>query len=295
MPKQMPLKYLVSSDRDRSWGITVDNIGENCIAPGYKSYLSSTIGYSENCDIRQGRILDNYLLLYVSQGKGWLHESPDKRVGIEAGTMLFIPPYLWHCYYPDKRSGWQEYWIQFRGVHIDNRCDNGFFVRDKVIHSVGLHEHIVDLYKEALNVALTERPGYQPVLAAIAGSLLSYTIYYGVNEIADNDPVAEKIDRARCIMRENMLTDISPEEIAKRIDMSYSWFRKTFKEYTNVSPAHYITQLKLHQAKMMLLNSTLNVREIALTLNYEDAAYFSAIFKKYVGCSPSVFKSACDG
>lgn len=112
------------------------------------------------------------------------------------------------------------------------------------------------------------------MLASIANSILAYVIYYDSNDYSSNDAVAEKIDQARSIMRENMLTDITPEQVADKINMSYSWFRKTFKEYTNVSPAHYITQLKLQKAKLMLLNSPLSIKEIAFYLKYEDAAYF---------------------
>ena len=132
-------------------------------------------------------------------------------------------------------------------------------------------------------------------MASIANSILAYVIYYDSNDCSASNSGAEKIDRARSIMRENMLENITPEEVAERINMSYSWFRKTFKEYTNVSPAHYITQLKLQKAKLMLLNSQMSIKEIAFCLKYEDAAYFSAIFKKYVGCSPSEYKVACNG
>lgn len=227
--------------------------------------------------------MDNYQLIYISKGRGWYHESPEKRVEIKGGTMLIIPPYTWHSYYPDKKSGWQEYWIGFRGAHIDSRYNNGFFVRNKVIHPIGFREHIIDRYKEALEIAFKEKTGCQQVLASIANSILAYVIYYDSNDYSSNDAVAEKIDQARSIMRENMLTDITPEQVADKINMSYSWFRKTFKEYTNVSPAHYITQLKLQKAKLMLLNSPLSIKEIAFYLKYEDAAYFSAIFRKYVG------------
>lgn len=295
MSKLASFKYLISSDRDRSWGITVDTVGENYVEPGYECYPPPSAGHPSDYffNVRKGRILDNYQLIYISQGRGWYHETPEKRVEIKSGSMLIIPPYTWHSYYPDKKCGWQEYWIGFRGTHIDNRYNNGFFVRGKIIHTIGFREHIIDQYKEALEIAFKEKTGCQQVLASIANSILAYVIYYDCNDYSVSDLVAGKIDQARIIMRESMLTNITPEEIADRINMSYSWFRKMFKEYTNVSPAHYITQLKLQKAKLLLLNSTMSIKEIAFYLNYEDAAYFSAIFKKYVGCSPSDYKTMC--
>ena len=113
------------------------------------------------------------------------------------------------------------------------------------------------------------------------------------NKIFEVGDVDQKIEQAKIIMNENVFKDVDPEELAMKLNISYSWFRKTFKEYTNVSPAHYITQLKLQKAKLMLLNSPLSIKEIAFYLKYEDAAYFSAIFRKYVGCPPSEYRGAC--
>lgn len=294
MDRSTSFKYLICSDRDRTWGITIDNVGEYAVEPEYAVYPPPDAGHPDDYyfNVRQGRVLDNYQLVYITEGRGWYQPAPDKEpIEIRSGSMLIIPPYTWHSYYPNKKTGWHEYWIGFRGEHVDSRYRNEFFSRRKIIHAIGLREHLINLYKEALDIAFVEKSGSQQVLASIANTILSYVIYYDAN--ASCDMVAEKIDRARSIMREQMLTGITPEEVARRINMSYSWFRKTFKEYTRVSPAHYIMQLKLQKAKLMLLNSPLSVKEIAFHLNYEDSAYFSAIFKKYVGCSPSDYKAMC--
>lgn len=62
-------------------------------------------------------------------------------------------------------------------------------------------------------------------------------IYYECNQHYTDDTTIEKINQFRIIMRENVITGISPEEVAQQINMGYSRFRKLFKEYTNVSPA----------------------------------------------------------
>lgn len=293
MSRQTSFKYLINSELDELWGITVNNVGEYLIPPDYDVY-PPVVGHPEEYyfSVRNGRILDNYQLIYISGGgRGWYHETPEKRVEIKGGSMLIIPPYTWHSYYPDKKAGWHEYWIGLRGEHIDSRFRNGFFNRDKIIHRIGSREHIIALYQEAISIALKEEAGYQQILAAIANSIAAYTMYYERNTCYSNNSVTEKIDLARSIMRENILTGITPQEIAEKIHTSYSWFRKTFKEYTNVSPAHYLTQLKLQRAKSLLLNTSMDIKEIAFQLNFQDATYFSSIFKKYIKCSPSKYRS----
>lgn len=284
-------KYLVSSSQDELWGMTVDDVGQSPISAGYERYPAASVGHPSNYDfdITKGRILDNYQLIYISRGKGWYHETVDKRVQINAGDMLIIPPYRWHSYYPDKKTGWQEYWIGIRGPHINNRYDNGFFGQ-KIIYGIGFHEQIIDLYKEAIGIALKEESMHQPILAAIANYILAYVIHYECNNTYEDGLVYEKIAQARSIMRENVHTDITPAKIAEMVNMSYSWFRKTFKAYTNISPAKYISQLKLQEAKSLLLNSHMSIKEIAFHLHFEDTSYFSAVFRRNEGCTPSEYR-----
>ena len=89
---------MVCSDQDKSWGITVDNVGEYYIEPDYSFYPPPSAGHPADYyfNTRNGRVLDNYQLIYISKGRGWYHESPEKRVEIKGGTMLIIPPYTWH-------------------------------------------------------------------------------------------------------------------------------------------------------------------------------------------------------
>ena len=64
-------------------------------------------------------------------------------------------------------------------------------------------------------------------------------------------------------MKENIEDPLSPEEIAARLGLGYSWFRRMFKEYTGVSPAQYQLQQKLLRAKELLTSTPLTISEIA--------------------------------
>lgn len=85
---------------------------------------------------------------------------------------------------------------RIRGAHIDSRYESGFFSCRKVVHEIGLRESIVGFYKEAVALALEEKPGYQQVLAAIANSILAYTLFYDANFSDNKREVDEKMDRA---------------------------------------------------------------------------------------------------
>ena len=63
--------------------------------------------------------------------------------------------------------------------------------------------------------------------------------------------VGQKIEQAKIIMNENVAGNVDPEELAMRLNISYSWFRRVFKEYTGYAPAKYFQELKLRKAKQL--------------------------------------------
>ena len=64
-------KYLISSDRDLNWGIVVNTVGKAVIQSGYTMYPPDN-GHPEEFyfNLRQGRVLETYQLLYIAYGQG---------------------------------------------------------------------------------------------------------------------------------------------------------------------------------------------------------------------------------
>lgn len=77
--------------------------------------------------------------------------------------------------------------------------------------------------------------------------------------------VDQKIEQAKIIMNENVSGNVDPEELAMRLNISYSWFRRVFKEYTGYAPAKYFQELKLRKAKQMLVGTSQSVKEISFS------------------------------
>ena len=72
--------------------------------------------------------------------------------------------------------------------------------------------------------------------------------------------------------------------------MSVNWFIHSFKEVMNVPPMQYIVSLRIAAAKGYLENSDKNINEISNIVGYENALYFSRLFKKYTGMTPTEYK-----
>ena len=203
--------------------------------------------------------------------------------------MILLFPGEWHSYHPDIDTGWDEYWVGFRGPHIDKRVENGFFSCKEPLHHIGISSGIVSLYEEILRIAAEEKFGYQQMASSIVLHILGSMYYKEKNNSFTDRYVIDKINEARILMRdfENMKT---AEEIAREIGVGYSWFRRVFKEYTRVSPAQYQLQLRLLRAKELLTSSNMNISEIAYALKFENTGQFSTFFKHKEGITPSEFR-----
>jgi len=102
-------------------------------------------------------------------------------------------------------------------------------------------------------------------------------------------PHKELFERARKYVENNMETKILPEILAKELALSLRQLQRIFKDELNTTPTGFITLIKLEKAAEMLKNGK-NVTEAAFTTGFNDSSYFSRVFKKYFGISPSEYK-----
>ncbi|MGL5787711.1 MAG: AraC family transcriptional regulator [Bacteroidales bacterium] len=283
-------EYLIYNAQDLKWGTIVNAVGIAKVEPNFVSYPPKGHPEEYHFNINKGRYIDSYQLLYIYKGSGELYLRENKPIPIEEGDMILIKPGIWHSYTPNKNTGWTEYWIGFKGANIDNILLNNFFEKRTPVYKIGYDEEVLNLYTKALDVANSKKAHYQQLLAGIVINLLGLATYNDKNRKFDTNSDIARMNKARVIMLENIDSIITGEDIAKMVNMSYSKFRKLFKEYTETSPAQYIQELKLQKARKLLLTTNLTVKEIALSLNYTDISYFSTIFSKKNGESPKKFR-----
>ncbi len=280
-------KYLVPNDQDRKWGLTVSTVGYEEIAPGdpYPT-RGHADGYYFN--VETGRELNEYQLLYITEGEGVFHSTHFKEARLHEGDMFLLFPDEWHSYHPLPGVGWKSYWIGFKGRNIDDRVHAGFLNVRKPIYHVGFSSEIVHLYKTAYDTAVNEAPYSQQMLAGIVNHMVGVMYALERNlKMSKNYTHIDMVNKARLRIREALESNLTIQQIAEELSVSYSNFRKLFKEYTGLSPAVYQQDLKLQRAKELLSTTTMSVKEIAYRLNFDSPDYFSAKFKIKTGRRPS--------
>ena len=72
--------------------------------------------------------------------------------------------------------------------------------------------------------------------------------------------------------------------------MSVNWFIHSFKSVMKMSPMQYIISLRISTAKGLLEKSTKNIAEISNEIGYDNPLYFSRLFKKCTGLTPTEYR-----
>lgn len=127
-------------------------------------------------------------------------------------------------------------------------------------------------------------------------ALLQSHVYQLLNEICHAfhtqhifskkySPIAQGI----LYLEENIQNELNMPQIAAMCHVSETCFRRLFQQYSGFSPKEYQTRKRMEHAKKMLQSGSSSVTDIAYSLGFEDPAYFSRVFKKNVGLSPSEY------
>ena len=100
------------------------------------------------------------------------------------------------------------------------------------------------------------------------------------------------VEQAIHYMRENIEQHIVMDDVVHYVGYSQSHFFSIFKKKTGQSPIAYFNRLKVEHACHLLKTTDLKVNQICYKVGVEDALYFSRLFSKVMGMSPTQFKKA---
>lgn len=280
--------YLIANKADEEYGCTVSVVGSQTISPD-EDYPSKEHPPGYLFDPERGRILQEYQLLYIVKGRGEFANQTTS-YDIVKGTLVLLRPGVWHSYKPSKNEGWTEYFIGFSGEMADKAIEK-LFAEDEHIFNVGLKQEMVDLYQRAIEVAAEDRPSAQQLLCGIVMHLLGNLSYIAHSAITA-DRMDQIIEQAKAIMQEKASQNIDLDMLAEQLNVSYSWFRKVFREYTGYPPAKYFMLVKLRRAQYLLVNTQESIKEIAFSLGFKSPEHFYTTFKRVMGSTPSIYRKS---
>jgi AraC-like DNA-binding protein len=283
-------KYLAITSLEEAWGFYLTTVGYSKTDPNQIYPHNTEHPLTHSFTWNKGRILNGYYLVFISKGKGVFESALSEPTVITAGTCFFLFPGVWHRYRPDPECGWEEYWIGFKGAYPDQLMNKGFFSSDFPVLSPGMNETLLTLIRKILDQVSSGMIGYHQVIPGIALQILALVHALSTNRELNSDEDEQAVEKAKFYLRENLESSLDMKELVKELPMSYSKFRKLFKEVTGESPNQYHLNLRLDKARELLNTTNLNVTEVAYNLGFESVFYFSKLFKKKNGVSPKSYR-----
>ena len=178
-------KFLQVSPRDKAWGLAVTSAGFHHVHPG-ENYPSSSHPDGHNYPANERRVINEYLVVYVTRGSGHFESASCSRTKIEAGMMFMVFPGEWHTFAPDPSTGWDDHWIGFNGSFMDDKIRAGFFTFKNCVFRTGVDENITNTFLEILDIVAEEKKGFQQIAAGLTMSLIGRIYYKDLNHSSDD-------------------------------------------------------------------------------------------------------------
>lgn len=140
-------------------------------------------------------------------------------------------------------------------------------------------------------VRLLETPQDIPVLAPLAIREIFYRLLQGnqgrhLHEVAVRDSQGHRVTRAIEWLNRNYVEPLRIDDLAQRVNLSTSTLHHRFKALTAMSPLQYQKQLRLQEARRLLMGGGLDVSSAGYRVGYESPSQFSREYSRLFGTSP---------
>lgn len=243
----------------------------------------------------KGRV--DYQIIYIASGIAHFHfDNPENETIVHAGNIVLFRPKEFQKYEYYGKDKTEVFWVHFTGNNVKNILRRYGFPDDKRIFQVGTSMEYERIFKQMISELQRTQPNYQEMLVLLLQELLiTFNREITKEHVLKNEFLDKQMETAINYFNANYNLEINIEEYAASKGMSVSWFIRNFKKYTGKPPAQYICSLRMTNAQALLETTTYSVNEISRIVGYNNPLYFSRLFHKQKGCSPSEYRNRIKG
>lgn len=233
----------------------------------------------------QGR--KDYHFLYIKSGFATIVLG-NQTVRAKEGQCIIFFPGVRQEYSFATSDNPSTYFLHFTGIAAD----------EAMVHLMGQSTMIYDV----INKTAFEEVFYQLIrthnlreslytLEENSYLLRLIVMLASINKTPHSKGVRSDIVGVAEYIHEHYPEDIDFRQYADSLFLSYSHFVHLFTKATGTSPHKFLLQVRIDKAKDFLLHTSLNICEVSNHVGFSDPLYFSRLFHKYTGQSPSEYRS----
>ncbi|GGG62612.1 AraC family transcriptional regulator [Paenibacillus radicis (ex Gao et al. 2016)] len=238
---------------------------------------------------------DAHIFIYCLRGEGWL-ELNGRTVPVPEHHLAVIPAGAAHRYGASAARPWSIYWFHLKGEHVADYIQLYGLDSGPLPLPAALYAEWADNFSRCFEL-LTDKPYSMPVQVHVSQSMgqLLGRIGLGSGGTARDRKKRQDLERAIQYMSERLSDVITLPELAAHTGLSKQHLIFMFNQETGFPPIEYFLRMKMQKAGQLLSLTSLTVKEIAASVGVSDPYYFSRLFKKRMGASPTEYRSAPKG
>ena len=232
-----------------------------------------------------------FILHYIIEGKG-TYEVGQMKYHLGPNQVFIIPPNLETYYEADKEDPWHYYWIGFHGTEAEHILRLAGFFDENNLQSyyckkVENNESLISSFKE---VCKYNHRTIQDSYFMLGNLYIILSLLMNSNGQGGNFRTKDYVDEAIRYIEKNFMLNINVTDICKHLGIDRTYFYKIFKEKMKMSPQEWLLNTKLTKAKILIKDTDLSLKNIAITVGFKDYANFSKMFKLKFRQSPLQYK-----
>lgn len=239
---------------------------------------------------------DSHIFIYCAEGEGWLERQGEKSLKIQPRELFVIPAGMSHRYGASLDNPWTIYWLHLQGDHATELIKAYDLDAGPLSLPLGTHVRWIEDFEQSYAL-LTDKT------YSIATQIhVSQTIRHLLSSVglsAGNNAKDKKreryLEQAIRYMTDRWNSSVTLPELAMHTGLSKQHLIYLFNQETGCPPIEYFLRMKMQRAGQMLDLTDLSVKEVCGAVGIADPYYFSRLFKKLIGISPTEYRKIPKG
>lgn len=246
-------------------------------------------------------------LIYIASG-ACIYRTSRREYHLQAGDAIYLNPGILHALEPTEENT-ISYANLFERTFLTG-TDGSYFdlnyvtpvLLQKSVEAVPIYhnaegtEPVLDLIRQTIAVCRDEPPFFAMTLRNVLSEIWKY-LYRRVQECKDQKPGQQmevndtRVKQMLLYIVEHYQSKISIPELAGIINISERECYRLFRQYLGQTPNLFLQRYRIQKAGNLLRNTQMPVAEIASAAGFESISYFSKIFKRLTGVTPSEYRA----
>lgn len=245
-------------------------------------FSSDRLFYTDN---KEGR--SDYYLMYVISGRVEVFTSGNF-IECTQGSLVIFPPKKRYAYRHTEDRVAEYFFVHFTGSDVIRLLDECALSIHPEINRINHSETLVHRFENMFDAFARQDKLRDREVATLFQQIL---IKLSRRKSAGNDDGGRRLHKSVGRIISGYAEEINVPDLAALEALSVSRYNALFREQMGCSPIEFLTATRMTAACELLLVTDMSIKEIGQMCGYSDAHFFSKVFKKRLGVSPSEYRS----